>query len=55
MDYYLVKKDCYELLFSSKCWENMEVQSAKRDVKCKTEKYVYEEIIKDLENPDLEQ
>ena len=48
MDYYLVKKDCYELLFCSKCWENIEVQSAKRDVKFKTEKYVYEEILKIL-------
>lgn len=54
MDFHLVKKDCYELLFCSKCWEEIERQSAKRGVKFETEKYVYEEIIKEIESPDLE-
>ena len=58
MDYYLVKKDCYELLFCKDCFEEIERQHMKRksvQVKFDTEYYCYEQIIKEFENPDLEQ
>ena len=56
MDYYPVKKPCYELLFCKNCWEEIKSEHAKRKgVKFETEKYVYQEIIKELESLDLEQ
>ena len=55
LDFYLVKKDYYDLLFCSSCWENIEAQSAKRDVKFDTKYYCYKEIIRDIECPELEQ
>ena len=55
MDYYLVKKDCYNLLFCKVCWENIESEHAKRrDIKFDREFYCHKEIIEDLENPELE-
>src|SRR5688500_3894621 len=55
MDYYLVKKDYYELLFCKDCWEEIERQHLKRkSVKFDTEYYCYEEIIKGIESPELE-
>lgn len=55
-DYYLVKKEYYELLFCKDCWEEIESEHAKRrkGVKFQTEKYVYEQIIKEIESSDLE-
>ena len=53
-DYYLVKKDCYNLLFCKGCWENIESEHAKRGIKFNTEFYCYEKIIKEIESPDLE-
>ena len=56
LDFYLVKKDCYELLFCKDCWEEIERQHMKRKgIKFDTEFYYYEEIIKGIESPDLEQ
>ena len=57
IDFFLVKKDCYDLLFCSKCWEEIESEHAKRrkGVKFSTEKYVYEKVLKEIESPDLEQ
>ena len=41
MDYYPVKKPCYELLFCKNCWEEIKSEHAKRKgVKFETEKYV---------------
>ena len=55
LDFYLVKKDCDELLFSSKCWEDIERRHMKRKgLKFQRMKYVYEQIIKEIESPDLE-
>jgi hypothetical protein len=54
-DYYLVKKDCYNLLFCKDCFEEIETQHMKRGIIFDTEYYCYEEIIKEYENPELEQ
>jgi hypothetical protein len=53
-DFYVVKKEYYDLFFCSKCWEEIKTQSAKRNVNFDTKYYCYEEIIKELESPDLE-
>lgn len=53
LDFYLVKKEHYELLFCKSCWENIESEHEKRNIKFDTEYFCYEEIIKDDENPDL--
>ncbi len=57
LDFYLVKKDFYELLFCSNCWKEIEKQHMKRrkDIKFDTEYYCYEQIIKEIESPELEQ
>ena len=53
LDFYLVKKDCFDLLFCKKCWENIESEHAKRrrrgGLKFETEYYCYEEIIREKE------
>lgn len=50
IDYYLVKKEYYDLLFCKDCWEDIAFQSAKKGVKFETEYYCYVEIIKDLKS-----
>ena len=56
LDFYRVKKDCYDLLFCKDCWEEIERQHImkRKGVKFETEKYVYEQVIKEIESPDLE-
>jgi hypothetical protein len=54
MDFYLVKKDCYELLFCKDCFEEIEKQHMKRGIRFEVEFYCYEEIIKEIESPDLD-
>lgn len=56
LDFYLLKKDFYELLFCKDCFEEIEKQHMKRKyIKFDTEFYCYEQIIKEIESPDLEQ
>jgi hypothetical protein len=52
---YQCEKDCYDLLFCSECWEEIDIQSVKKGIKFETKKYVYEQVIKEIESSDLEQ
>ena len=50
LDFYLVKKEYFDLLFCSQCWEEIESISKRKGIKFNTEKYVYEQVIKEIEN-----
>ena len=55
MDYYLVKKSITNYCFVKHVGKRLKDNLQKEGIKFETEKYIYQEIIKEINSPDLEQ